>query len=143
MLALDVNVIVSAVRQDAPDHEAVRSWLEAAVADPEPVGISDAVLTGALQILTHPRVFNPPTPLDHALSELGRLRDSTGVVRLVPGPGHWARVDDVCRGAEARGSLVADAAHAALAMEHGCTMISKDGDFARFSGLRWRRPTAP
>jgi len=44
------------------------------------------------------------------------------------------------RDAGARGKLVADAQHAAVAIEHGCTMVSTDSDFDRFPGLRWRHP---
>lgn len=140
MLALDVNVIVSAFRADAPDHAVMRDWLETAVDDVEPVGISDAVLAGAVRILTHPRVFHPPALLDDVLREATRLRDHTGVVTLAPGPRHWQVFGDLCRSAGARGNLAADAQDAAVAVEHGATWISKDRDFARFPGLRWRHP---
>ena len=140
MLALDVNVIVSAFRSDAPDHEQMRAWLETAVMDPEPVGISDAVLGGVIRILTHRRVFDPATPLSGALSEAQRLRDHAGVVTLTPGARHWEVFDRLCRSADVRGNLVADAQHAAVAVEHGATWISKDRDFARFASLRWRHP---
>lgn len=140
MLALDVNVIVSAFRADAPDHGPVRAWLEAAVDGPERVGISDAVLGGVVRVLTNVRVFTPPTPLEHALSEATRLRAQPGVVTLSPGARHWEIFDRLCRSADARGNLVADAQHAAVALEHGATWISKDRDFARFRELRWRHP---
>ena len=39
--------------------------------------------------------------------------------------------------------LVPDADLAALAMEHGLTLCSTDGDFARFPGLKWENPLAP
>ncbi len=140
MLALDVNIIVSAFRTDAPDHGQMRAWLAGVVNDPEPVGISDAVLGGAVRILTHPRVFSPVTPLDDALAEATTLRDHDGVVTLVPGSRSWEIFDGLCRSGDARGNLVADAQHAAVAVEHGATWISKDRDFARFAGLRWRHP---
>jgi predicted nucleic acid-binding protein len=41
------------------------------------------------------------------------------------------------------GNLVPDAHLAALAVEHGLTLCSTDGDFARFQGLRWLNPIAP
>ena len=140
MLALDVNIIVSAFRADAPDHAQMRVWLEAAVNRPEPVGVSDAVLGAAIRIVTNARVFSPVTPLAHALSEATRLRDHPGVVTLSPGARHWEIFVGLCRSADARGNLVADAQHAALALEHGATWISKDRDFARFRELRWRHP---
>jgi toxin-antitoxin system PIN domain toxin len=140
MLALDVNVLVSAFRTDAPDHEAMRDWLERSVNSPEPVGVSDAVLAAAVRILTHPRVFAPRTPLETSLRETTRLRDHPGVVTLVPGARHWDVFVRLCRSADVRGNLVTDAQHAAVAVEHGATWISKDRDFARFPELRWRHP---
>jgi hypothetical protein len=41
-----------------------------------------------------------------------------------------------------RGNLVPDAHLAALAIEHGLTLCSTDGDFARFPGLRFLNPLA-
>lgn len=140
MIALDVNIIVSAFRTDASDHVQMREWLQNAVNDSQPVGISDAVLGGAVRILTSARVFSPPTPLPAALSEVAKLRCHPGVVPLVPGARHWEIFERLCRAADARGNLVADAQHAAIAVEHGATWISKDRDFARFQELRWRHP---
>lgn len=140
MIALDVNVIVTAMRPDAERHQAMKSWLEDAVSAPEPVGVSDVVLSGVARILTHRRIFDPPSGIDEVLFELSRLRGADGVVTLVPGPRHWTIFDRLCRQTRARGKLVADAAHAAVALEHGATMISDDGDFAQFPGLTWRRP---
>ncbi len=140
MLAVDVNILVSALRADARDHSEIASWLVRAVDGPELVAVSDAVLAGAVRILTHPRIFTPATPLVDALAEIGRLRSHPGVIPFVPGPRHWEILSELCRAGDATGNLVSDAQHAALAVEHGATWISKDRDFARFPGLRWRHP---
>ncbi|MBF4162123.1 TA system VapC family ribonuclease toxin [Nocardioides acrostichi] len=141
MLAVDVNVLVSAFHAGAPDHDAMRRWVEDAVDAPEPLGISDAVLIGVARVLTHPRVFSPPASLDDAWTRIGSLAAAEGTARLTPGPRHLQIVERLCRGADARGNLVADAQHAAVAIEHGATWISKDRDFARFPELRWRHPS--
>lgn len=140
MILPDVNVLVGALRADAPHHSTLRSWLEAAVAGVEDVGLTDAVLGGTLRVLTHPRVFRSPTPIGEALDAVAHLRSAEGVVRVVPGPRHWGIVDDLCLRADARGNLVADARHAAVAVEIGATWVTLDRDFARFPGLRWRSP---
>lgn len=140
MLALDVNVLVSAFRQDAPDHDAMRRWLEDAVGAIEPLGVSDAVLGGVVRIVTDRRVFPTPSPLEVALDQASTLRRHPGVTTLTPGPRHWEIFERLCRSAAAKGNLVADAQHAAVAVEHGATWISKDRDFARFSDVRWRHP---
>jgi toxin-antitoxin system PIN domain toxin len=140
MLALDVNVLVPAFRADAPDHAAMRGFLESSVNATEPVGLTDAVLAGVVRVLTHPKVFTPPSPLDHVLTACGDLVSHPGTVRLLPGTRHWEIFTRLCVGANAKGNLVADAQHAAIAIENGATWISKDRDFARFAGLRWRHP---
>lgn len=140
MIAPDVNVLVYAAREDAPDHRAYRAWLDAALADDEPLGLSELVLSAVVRVLTHPRVFDPPTPLNDALAYVDALRQQPRVVMLRPGGRHWALFTDLCRRGQARGNLVADAYHAALAIEVGAEWISTDRDFARFPGLRWREP---
>lgn len=140
MIALDVNVVLSALRTDAADHEGMRDWLQQSVDDPELVGVSDAVLGAVVRILTNPRAFKTPTPLAQAMAQAAALRAHIGVMTLAPGPQHWGIFQRLCLAAKARGNDVADAQHAALAIEHGATWISKDRDFARFPGLRWRHP---
>jgi predicted nucleic acid-binding protein len=59
---------------------------------------------------------------------------------LLPSERHWSIFSALCRASNASGNLVQDAWFAALAIEHGCEWISTDADYARFTGLRWRRP---
>ena len=81
-----------------------------------------------------------PSPLSSALAFVDALLNQPNAVVLRPGARHWAIFSSLCRAAEARGNLVADAYHAALAIEHGCEWITTDRDYARFTGLRWRHP---
>jgi toxin-antitoxin system PIN domain toxin len=136
----DVNVLIGAMRADSPRHEELAAWLAKAVQRPEPLGLTAAVLGGAVRIVTHPRVFVPPTPLETALAQVATLREAAGTQEVGPGPRHWEIVDRLCREADARGNLVADAQHAAVAIEHGATWVTLDRDFARFSGLTWTSP---
>lgn len=140
MIALDVNVLVAAVHSSASAHDQTRTWFEQVITAPEPVGISDAVLTGTLRVLTHPRVFDPPVPIDRAVEVLGQILDHPGVVILTPLPGYWDQLRSLCVESQAKGNLVADAGHAALAIQHGAVFVTRDRDFARFAGLRWRLP---
>ena len=63
MIVPDVNVLVYAAREDAERHGEYRAWLERAFDGQEPVGVSELVLSGVVRVLTHPRVFDPPTQL--------------------------------------------------------------------------------
>jgi uncharacterized protein len=98
------------------------------------------VLSGFLRVVTHPRVFRIPTPLERALEFASALRDQPNAVAVSPGPRHWAIFERLCRDAAARGNLVPDAYLAALAIERGCEWVTLDRDYARFAGLRWRLP---
>jgi predicted nucleic acid-binding protein len=42
----------------------------------------------------------------------------------------------------AGGNLVPDVHLAALAIEHGLTLVTSDAGFARFPGLAWQHPLA-
>ena len=68
MQSPDVNVLVCAFREDAVHHERCRTWLEKSLRDRERVGLSELVLSGVLRVLTHPRVFDPPTPSEEAIA---------------------------------------------------------------------------
>ena len=140
MLMPDVNVLVAAHRSDARHHEGSRAWLEEVVNGHEIVGLSDAVATGFVRVVTHRRIFTEPTPLADALNSIAKLRQSAGVLRVTPGRAQWTIFERLCVDADARGNLVADAAHAATAIEAGATWVTLDRDFARFPGLSWRLP---
>jgi len=140
VVLLDVNVLVTAMREDAPRHEAMKGYLERLRRAPEPFGVSELVLSAALRVLTHPRVFVPPTPLEAAVAWVAALRATPNLVLVAPGPRHWEIFLDLLDESGAIGNLIPDAWHAALALEHGCEWISDDADFGRFPQLRWSRP---
>jgi len=93
-----------------------------------------------VRIATHPKVFKQPSRLDVALAFVAGLLAQPNAVAVRPGPRHWQIFTRLCHDARVRGNLVADAYLAALAIESGCEWITTDGDFARFPGLKWRRP---
>lgn len=140
MVLPDVNILVYAFREDAPDHEAYRAWLEALVNGEAPFALSSLVLSGFLRIVTHTRVFRTPSRMTAALAFTDALWSAAGATRLEPGPGHWTIFASLCRSAGVKGNLVPDAYLAALAIESGCELHSSDRDFMRFDGLRYRHP---
>jgi toxin-antitoxin system PIN domain toxin len=140
MLLVDVNILVYAYREDAPGHDLFRPWLQDLVDSDLAFGVSDLVLSGFLRVVTHPRVFDPPSPIEHAkgFAEVVRSRPNAVVVR--PGVRHWDIFTRLCRTAGVKGNLVPDAYLAALAIESGSEWITTDRDYSRFPGLRWRHP---
>lgn len=102
---------------------------------PQPFALSELVLSGFVRVVTSPRVFANPTPIEHALAFCSALRSRRNAVVVAPGPRHWDLFTDLCTRANVKGNLVADAFLAALAIETGSTWATADGDFARFPGL--------
>ncbi len=107
-----------------------------------PTSFSVGWLSGLVRIVSHPRVFRPPSPIDDALGFVEDLFAQPTVVRLNPGLRHWTTFAGLCRESGATGNLVPHAYLAALAIEQGCELVANDADFARFKGLRWRHPLA-
>lgn len=140
MLLFDVNVWVYAHREDAPNHKRFRQFTESLLNGDTPFGVSTLVLSGFLRIVTHPKVFDPPTPTEIALAFVESVLVNPDAVLTVPGARHWEIFTRLCRQVEARGNLVPDAYLAALAIEHGMTWVTTDRDYSRFAGLAWKHP---
>jgi uncharacterized protein len=136
----DVNVLLYAFRSDSGDHERYRTWLDGVVNGAEAYGMSSQVLCSVVRIATHPRIYASPSRLEDAFAFARVLLEQPHCTVVQPGVRHFSIFEDLCRRAAANGNLVQDAWFAALALESGCEWVTTDGDFARFAGLRWRRP---
>lgn len=144
MLLPDVNVLVYAHREDStPDHERYARWLTELATGPEPFALSQLALAGLVRIVTNPRIFVRPSTLAEVFAFVGELERRPTARVVGPGPAHLEIFRRLCEAADAAGRLVADAQHAAVAIEHGCTLVSTDADFDRFPDLRWRHPLRP
>ena len=139
----DVNVLIYAHRAESPDHSDYARWLTALVTADEPFGFSELAASGFVRIVTNPQVFKTPTPLREAVEFVDEIHAQPACVRLRPGPDHWTIFTRLCAAVSARGKLVADAYHAALAIEHGCELATTDGDLGRFRELRSTHPLRP
>lgn len=124
-------------------HTAYRAWLEATVGAAEPFGLSVLVAAGFVRIVTNPRIYKGATPIGVALASLEALIERPNCRLIGPGPRHLDLFATLCRATRATGKLVTDAQHAAVAIENGCTFVTRDGDFAAFAkhGLRWQHLT--
>ena len=140
MILTDINVLVYAHRADAPGHPAYRDWLEGLINSDQAYGYSDLVLSGFLRVVTHPRVFNPPSELAIALAFTEAIRIQPNAVPISPGLRHWKIFTGLCESVKAKGNLIPDAYLAALAIESGSEWITTDADYSRFPELKWRRP---
>ena len=140
MNLLDVNILVYAHREDAPNHTAYHAWLKRELASPRAFGFSEFVASGFLRVVTHPEVFNSPSPIGKALAFLDRIRERPNCVSVVPGHRHWEIFTELCRSADVKGNAITDAYYAAMAIESGCVWVTTNRNFQRFPGLEWRHP---
>ena len=140
MLLVDVNVLLYAYWDGAEEHAAYRAWLHDVLSSDEAFGLSELVLSSFVRIATSPRIFTPPASLREALAFVEKLRERPNAVTVSPGPRHWEIFRRLCTAAGAKGSLVADAYLAALAVESGSEWVTTDRDFSRFPGLKTRHP---
>lgn len=142
MVLPDVNVLVYAHRTDVTEHQPYGAWLTAIASGAARFACSELILSGFVRVVTNRRVFVEPSPLAAAIAFCDELLGRPNCLCVRPGPRHWEIFSRLCDATNAQGKLVADAYHAALAIEHGCELASADADFARFPGLIWRHPLA-
>lgn len=141
MKVFDVNILIYAHRADQMRHDYYREKLESTLLEKEPCGLTAAVACAFVRIVTQPTFPNGPTPLSQALAVIEALTAPGCCQWLHLGTRHWAITADLCRKIQCTGKKVSDAAHAAIAIEHGCTWVSRDKDFQHFvpHGLRWEQ----
>ena len=140
MILPDVNVLIYAFRKDSARHEVCKPWLDMVVGGDAQFGLSPLVLSAVARIVTNPRIFRQPSPIDEVFAFCDNLLSQPHCEIVRSGSRHWAIFTRICREAGVRGPRVSDAWFAALAIEHGCTWITYDRDYARFPELEWRAP---
>ena len=91
--------------------------------------------------MTHPRIYDPPTPLPQAVEQIDAWLESPRLVLLGEAPGYWLRLRDLVVASRVAGGLVHDARVAALCLHHGVSELwTADRDFSRFPALTARNP---
>ena len=140
MLLPDVNLLVYAHNEHAPQHAKARDWWNACLRGPQAVGLAWAVMRGFVRITTHPKVFERPMTVDEALGRIAEWLPLPHVQVLHPAERHFDGWMELLLGLGSAANLTTDAHLAALAIERNCTLCSTDADFARFPGLRWVNP---
>ena len=141
-ILVDANLVMWAHHRQMPDHERARSWWAATLTETPLVGIPWATVLAFLRLSTHPRVLERPVSVREAWEVVDGWLRRPNVRVPVPTDRHAGLLREVLVGTRAAGNHVPDAHLATLAMEWGLELVSADGDFARYRGLRWRNPLA-
>ena len=136
MKAVDTNVLIHFHREEMPKHAEAISLIRRLAEGDTPWGIPVFCIGEFLRVVTHHRIFNPPTTLERAVESIDAVLQSPSARVLLPGQRYWNLLQRAIRQAQVTGNLVFDAQIAALCNEHGVdTLISEDRDFTRFEGL--------
>ncbi len=137
----DVNICLAAFRTDHTNHLESRQWLRTVYVNEARVGMSPQVLCAVVRITTNPAFMGGnPSSLGDALTFSQALIDHPNTVLVGATREQWVEFCKACRASGAKGNLVSDAWFAAIAIEHGCTWVTNDTDFAKFPGLKWQKP---
>ncbi len=141
MIALDTNLLVYSHREDSPWHAAAYKIIEELSEGRGPWVIPWPCIHEFLAIVTHPKIFNPPTPLESALAQVGAWRQSPSLFLLSEAEGYWEVLESALQGGRIVGPQVHDARIVAICQVHGIEELwSADRDFSRFPGLIVRNP---
>lgn len=142
MKVVDANILIYAADESATLHERARTWLEETLSSAETVGFAWVVMLAFLRLTTSPRIFETPLTPSQALDHVDRWLAQPCAVVVDPTDRHPALLRELLAGVGTAGNLTSDVHLAAIAIEHGGELCSADGDFARFSRLRWTNPLA-
>ncbi len=136
MIAIDTNLLVYSHRPEMPFHERTREVLNDAIGGAEPVCVPWPCVHEFLGVVSNPRIFKDPTPMDMALEVIGHFFENATGGFLAEGDGYLATLERVARPARLQGAVVHDARIAALCLYHGVRVLwSADRDFSRFPNL--------
>lgn len=141
MIAVDTNLLVYAHREDSEWHGPALRLVEGLAAGAAPWAVPWPCLHEFYAIVTHHRIYDPPTPAARALDQIDCWLESPSLVVLAETPGYWHRLKALLAHARIAGPQVHDARVAALCLHHGVrTLLSADRDFDRFPQLRTENP---
>ena len=132
----DVNVLVAAARSDHPHHAVARGWLEETLASADTgttCTLMPMVVASFLRIVTSPKIFKRPTPIDEAVGFVDALLLLPGVQLAELGP-EWKRLRQLCLDKQLSGNDLPDAWLVAAVAQRGEHLVSFDRDFKRLLG---------
>jgi len=141
MIALDTNLLVFAHREDSPFHKQALVCVQGLANARSSWAIPWPCVHEFLAVVTHPRIYSPPTPMRLALEQVEAWMESPSLALLGESDRHWEQLQSLVVAGRIAGPQVHDARIAALCLQHGVRELwSADRDFGRFPDLRVSNP---
>ncbi len=141
MIALDTNLLVYAHREESPHHQVATRMLQDLASSASPWAVPWPCLHEFLAVVTHPRIYRPPTPMPVALDAVVALAGIANLHLLSETSNNVAILTSLLEGGAVVGPKVHDARIAAICLGHGVTALwSADRDFSWFPSLTVRNP---
>lgn len=141
MIAVDTNLLVYAHREESPHHHPARDALRGLAESGSRWGVPWPCVHEFLAVVTHPRVYAPPSPMPLAVRAMRDLAGLPGARLLGESERHLAVLADLLESSGATGARVHDARVAAICLTHGVSELwTADRDFSYFPELRTRNP---
>ena len=139
MIAVDTNILVYAHREDSQWHDVAYSRIVNLAEGRAPWAIPWPCIHEFLAIVTHPKIYDPPSPLAEALDQVKAWMESPSLLLLSESENYWSELRNTLDAGRIAGPQVHDARIAALCKLHGIRELwSADRDFGRFTGLNFR-----
>jgi toxin-antitoxin system PIN domain toxin len=141
VIAVDTNVLVAAHRRDAEGHEAAAARVRELAEGLSAWAIPAPCLHEFLAVVTHPRIFDPPSRMQDALAQVEAWMASPSLAVIGESDRHWQTLPALLKQSKVAGPQVHEARVAAICLDHGVgALLSADRDFGRFRGLRTENP---
>ena len=141
MIAVDTNILIYAHRRDSPWHSLACAAVRGLAEGSAQWAIAWHSLSEFYSVVTHPRIYAPPTTIDRAIKQIEFWLAAPGLVMLSESGAHWPGLAGLLRQGKIAGPAVYDTRIAALCIEHGVSELwTADRDFSRFPGLKTHNP---
>ena len=136
MIAVDTNILVYAHRGDAPFHDIAARRVKELAEERAAWAIPWPCVHEFLAVVTHPRIFDPPTALTGALDQIDAWLEAPTLLLLAEADEYWLQLRSIVDAGKISGPRIHDARIAALCLQHGVRELwSADRDFSRFPEL--------
>jgi toxin-antitoxin system PIN domain toxin len=141
VIAVDTNVLVYAHREDAKFHGEASAALVKLAAGTERWAVPWPCAHEFIAIVTHPKIYKTPTPLELALQSLSELSACPTLEFIGEADGYLDSLAGIALAARVQGGAIHDARIAAICRFHGVRELwSADRDFSRFAALKVSNP---